>query len=196
MQLPTLEIHSTDAYIGMSSHRPGPRISQPSADLQIRQQHVGMIEISQTAAKLFIDQRQAFAEANLKTPLRMANDYWNKTTSVVHQYLAKKAQQGDQMMKIENGARGGAAFAQIAKVNGERAPQKAVYTTMPRSAFSISFDYQPGQLSMKAPYKEPDITVTPRPPQIEMPKWQLDVYLRQKNNISFQAVGTEVNMGL
>ncbi len=115
MRLSSLDIQSTDAYTGLRSERPPMRIRQQSADLHIHQEHVGLIEISKTASKLFIDQTEAFADANLKSPLRMASEFWNHSKSHVAEYLAKTAQQGNQMMKIENGF---GAFAQIAKAEG------------------------------------------------------------------------------
>ncbi|TWI59948.1 DUF6470 family protein [Halalkalibacter nanhaiisediminis] len=193
MRLPSLDIQATDAYIGLRSTRPDMRIRQQSADLQIHQEHVGLIEISKTASKLFIDQTQAFAEANLKTPLRMASDFLKKTESHVAEYLAKTVQQGNQMMRIENG---NGALAQIAKAKGERPPVQTTFANMPRSMSSVKFDYQPSEISVNAPFKEAEITVNRRAPQIEIPKWQTEAYMRQKNQISFQAVGVNVNRSL
>lgn len=193
MQLPSLDIQSTDAYIGLRSERPGLRIRQQSADLQIRQEHTGLIEISRTASKLFIDQTEAFADANLKTSLRMASEFVTRGASEAAKYVAKTAQQGDQMMRIENGY---GAFARIAKVNSERKPLETALGYMPKSAFRVSFDYQPSKLSIRAPFKEAEITVNRRAPQVEIPKWQTEAYMRQKNQISFQAVGAVVNRGL
>ncbi|NEU30258.1 hypothetical protein GN156_05615 [bacterium LRH843] len=193
MNVPSIRIQSTDAQIGLRMNRPDMRIKQQNADLQIRQQHVGLIEISKTASKLHIDQTEAFADANLKSPLRMANEFWQKTTNEVMQYIAKTAQDGNQMLKIENGS---GAIQRIAKANSERPPLQATFGYMPRSMSQVKFNYEPSKITMKAPYKEPDITVNLRPPQIEIPKWQTEAYMRQKNGISFEAVGGKVNLGL
>ncbi len=67
---------------------------------------------------------------------------------------------------------------------------------MPRSMSQVKFNYQPSEISIDAPFKEVEITVNRRAPQIEIPKWQTEAYIRQKNQISFQAVGTNVNRGL
>ncbi|WP_100405457.1 DUF6470 family protein [Bacillus solitudinis] len=192
MQVPHLDIQSNDAYIGLRSQRPGPQIRQHQADLQIRQQH-SSIEISTTASKLYIDQTEAFADANLKSPLRMANEFWAKSESHVAQHIAKRSQQGEMMKKIENGF---GAFAQIAKANSEKPMKQVVLGSMPKSAFHVKFDYQPAEVKVHAPTKQPEITVNRRDPDIQIPKWQTETYVRQKNSISFQAVGMAVNQGL
>ncbi|WP_017726242.1 DUF6470 family protein, partial [Halalkalibacterium ligniniphilum] len=150
-------------------------------------------QISRRASKLYIDQTAAFADANLKTPLRMANDFWAKSEQAVNEHIAKKRQQGDQMMKIENGF---GAFAHIAKTDSEKPMRKAVIAYMPSSAFQVKFDYDPGELSFSVPDYHTDIRVTRNEPEIQIPKWQIDTYLRQKESISFQAVGALVNRGL
>lgn len=186
----TLQIHSTDAKIGLSSSRPPMRIKQEQAGLDIKQKHVGMIEISKTASKLYIDQTEAFADANLKSPIRMANEFWQKSMGEALNYFAKKTVEGRQLMKIENG---GGAITQIAKQNSERPLVKADIAYMPRSMSQVKFSYEPSKISLKAPYDEPNITVTRRPPQIDIPKWQTEAYIKQKNSIHFEAVGTNVN---
>lgn len=194
MQLTSLQIQQSDARIGLSSNRPGPQIKQQAADMQIQQNHNNLIEISTTASQMHIDQTEAFADANLKSPLRVANETAAKALQQVSKYVAKTAQQGDQLMKIEKGT---GAFAQIAKANSERAPKQANIGYMPKTADRVTFQFQPAQVNTQARENETDITVNRRAPQIEMPKWQSDVYIRQKNQISFQAVvGGQVNLGL
>ncbi|WP_088104279.1 DUF6470 family protein [Halalkalibacter urbisdiaboli] len=193
MRLPTIDIQKNDAYIGLRSQQPPMKVKQHHANLQINQEHAALIEISTTASKLSIDQTEAFADANLKTPLRLANDYWNKTEGVVAKYVAKTAQQGKQMMQIENGF---GAFPRIAKQNSEKPEKQLTLVQMPRSAFKINFDYQPSEVNFRVPNKKPEIRVTPHEPDISIPKWQTDVYVRQKEQISFQAVGGILNKGL
>ncbi|MCL7746738.1 DUF6470 family protein [Halalkalibacter alkaliphilus] len=193
MQLATIDIQKQDAYIGLNSHRPGLQLKQEHADMHIDQQLSAILEISTTASKLFIDQTEAFADANLKTSLRMASEFFSRSNAVVSQYVAKTAQQGEQLKRIENGT---GALAQIAKVNSQIPEKEVTLGYMPKSMSQVKFDYQPASLSVRAPYKEVDVNVNRRPPQIEIPKWQTETYVQQKNQISFQAVGGNVNMGL
>lgn len=192
MQLPSLNIQKTDAYIGLHLQRPGLQIRQRNADLQILQDPVGM-EMRTSKPKLSIDQTEAFADANLKTPLRLANDFWAKTESVVSQYVAKTALEGEQLKSIENGT---GVIQRIAKQRSERPIPEINIGYMPRSMNRVRFDYRPSEVTIHAPFKEAEISVTRRAPQIEIPKWQTDVYVRQKNQISFEAVGVNVDRGL
>ena len=193
MQLTSLHIQQNDARIGLRSSRPGPQIKQQAADMQIRQNHNNLIEISTTASQMHIDQTEAFADANLKSPIRVANETAAKALQQASQYVAKTAQQGDQLMKIENG---NGAIARIAKVNSDPAPKQVNIGYMPKSADRVKFNFQPAQVNIRAREHETDIIVNRRAPHIEMPKWQSEVYIRQKNHIAFQAVGGQVNLGL
>ncbi|WP_227937251.1 DUF6470 family protein [Alkalihalobacillus deserti] len=193
MQLTSLNIQQTDARIGLSSSRPGPQIRQQAADMQIRQNHNNLIEISTTASKMHIDQTEAFADANLKSSLRVANEAAARALQQVSSFVAKTAQQGDQLMRIENGT---GAITRIAKANSEPTPKQFNIGYMPKSADRVKFVFQPAQVNIKARTNETDIIVNRRAPQIEMPKWQSDVYIKQKNQISFEAVGGTVNRGL
>ncbi|WP_100374054.1 DUF6470 family protein [Bacillus sp. FJAT-45037] len=193
MRLPHLEIQSTNAYIGLSSHRLNMQIKQHQADLQIRQTHTGIIEISTRASQLHIDQTEAFADANLKGPLRLANEFYSSANQQVAEHIRKRRQQGDQMMKIENGF---GAFARLAKVNSEKPEGQLRIVQMPRSINSTKIDFQPAEVNIRVPNHQTDIQVNRRDPDIQIPKWQTDTYLRQRNQISFQAVGTSINRGL
>ncbi|MFC0559286.1 DUF6470 family protein [Halalkalibacter alkalisediminis] len=193
MQLTSLHIQQNDAKIGIRSSRPGPQIRQQGPDMQIRQNHHNLIEISTTASKMHIDQTEAFADANLKSPIRVASETAAKAMQQVSKFFAKTAQQGDQLMKIENGP---GAIARMAKINSEPARVQVNIGYMPKSPDRVKFHFEPAQVNIRARVKDTEITVNRRAPQIEMPKWQSDVYIRQKNQISFQPVGDHVNLGL
>lgn len=193
MQLPSIDITQTNAQIALRSERPPVQVKQHQADLQIRQQHSGVLQISKKASKLYIDQTEAFADANLKSPLRLAKEFTAGSRGKVAQYVAKTAQQGNQMMRIENGTE---AIQRLAKVNSERPERQLTLAFMPKSMSKVRFRYQPSELTVNAPRREPDIRVTPRKPDIEIPKWQSEAYLKQNNQISFQAIGVNVNLGL
>ncbi len=188
--LPSLHIETNDAEIGLHSQRPPMQIKQEQAELRIKQKHVDIIEISKTASQLYIDQTEAFADANLKSPLRMANEFWQKTKGEVLNYLAKTVQEGDEMMRIENG---GGAIPRIAAQNSQITPSETTLAYMPRSMSQVKFSYVPSELTIKAPYDEPEITVTLRPPQIEIPTWQTNAYIKQKNRIHIEVVGANVD---
>ncbi|WP_368503261.1 DUF6470 family protein [Alkalihalophilus sp. As8PL] len=193
MQLASLEIRSTHAQMAQQSDRGTVRIKQHQADLQIRQQ-TDVIEINTTFPKLSIDQTEAFADANLKSGLRHAKEFYASANSQVSEHIAKKRQEGDQMMRIEHGY--GGAFARIAKQNSTKPDPQLHVVNMPRSMDQTKIHFQPSQISFNVPRHEATISINRREPDIQMPKWQTDTYLRQKNSISYQAVGAFINRGL
>lgn len=196
MQVPYLQMSSVHGKIGLQQQRPPMQIKQPSADLTIKQEHVDHFKISKRPAKLTIDQTEAFADANLKGPLRSSNEFIAKTKQKVAQYISKTVQQGDQLQKIENGG-GSAKLAHISKANAEIFTQRSFgYGTMPRNAFQVKFHYQPSEISLNITSSMPDIQVRKNDPNISIPKWQTNAYVEQKNNLTIQAVGLQVNMGL
>lgn len=191
MQVPSIQMQSVHGKIGLQSNHPQMQVRQQNAVLTINQDHVGKLKISTRPSKLNIDQTEAFADANLKGPVRSSNEFIARTKSEVGQYIAKTNQQGDQLMKIENG---GNAIPRIAKANSEFFPQRDWNIGyMPRNAFRVKFNYQPSELSINVSSSQPEINVRRNDPNISIPKWQTDVYIRQKNNLTIQAIGLQVN---
>ncbi|UTW68524.1 hypothetical protein KHA80_12990 [Anaerobacillus sp. HL2] len=76
MQVPSLKINSKSCQICLPTAPPS-EVKQKSADLSIKQE-MARIEISHTKSKLEIDQTEAFADANLKSPIRSANEFFLK----------------------------------------------------------------------------------------------------------------------
>ncbi|WP_209121471.1 DUF6470 family protein [Alkalihalobacillus sp. BA299] len=192
MELAQLNISTTRAEIAIQSQKPLMRIQQQHADFKIRQPHTDHIQISKRASKLYIDQAQSFADANLKGISRFLNDVVQNGEQKALQYIAKIAQQGDQLMKIENGQ---GALQQIAKTNSQLKTYDFNVGSMPRP-FSVKFNYDPGEINITANRGEVKVQVKPNPTRVEIPKWQTEAYMTQKNKISFQAVGALVNKGL
>ncbi|WP_062050211.1 DUF6470 family protein [Bacillus sp. JCM 19034] len=193
MQQVQLHIDQTLAQTGLRSVQPPMQIKQHQADLQISQEHTNLVEISTTARRLYIDQTEAFADANLKTPLRLSNEFYQRIRGTVMNYVAKTAREGEQLKKIENGNH---AITHIAAQRGSRPQKQANIAYMPNSMSKVSFDYQPSEVHIRARKSEANIHVTPQKPEIDIPKWGVDIYLQQKNQIAFQAVGTNVDRGL
>lgn len=192
MNLPRLEMSSTYAQIGMKSNRPHMSVKQYHADLQIKQSHVNL-EIKRSDGTLTIDQSEAFASIDATPPLRRSDEFIARTKSEVAQYISKTSRQGDQMMKIENG--GGNAFSAIAAENS-KLPSKEVELTLAPKPLSVKMNYQPGEFSVSVKPDRVEVNIQKRDPEISIPKWQTDVYIKQKNNLTFQAVGLNVNRGL
>ncbi|MBU8905988.1 DUF6470 family protein [Desertibacillus haloalkaliphilus] len=182
MQVPSIQISTTNAKIGIQTNRPTLEIKQPHADVQIRQEHFDHVHISRRAAKLYIDQSEAFADAGLKSAMRVNEEAFEKGKQKALQYMAKVSQEGDRLMKIENG---GGQIPQIAKANSDLMMKELGLGFVPSSPFKVKFNYDPGELSFNYRRSDPEINITKNDPIINIPKWQTDIYLQQKPSISF-----------
>ncbi|ADC49191.1 hypothetical protein BpOF4_05645 [Alkalihalophilus pseudofirmus OF4] len=193
MQLASLNIQTTPAQTGLRSQKGTLQLKQHQADLNI-QTNREPLKISTTYPQLSIDQTEAFADANLKNPLRFANDNYGKIKSIVYEYLAKKTQEGTQMMEIEHGY--GGAIARIAKQNSQSPEPQLQLVNIPRSMNQTKIDFRPSEISFQVPRHEAAISVNRREPEVHMPKWQTETYVKQKNSISFQAIGAAIDSSL
>lgn len=193
MRLPYLEHTSTRAYIGLNIHRPHLDIRQQQADLQIRQQHVASFKLDITHGEIRIDQSQAFADADLKGILRRNDEFIQRAKQTGRDYVAKLAQEGDQLMKIEND--GYNKFAQVAANNNMPKHFETNVQLVPKP-FGVKIDHIPGSVQVQAGEAPLTIEVTPREPNIRIPKWQTETYVRQKNSLSFQVIGLNVDRTL
>lgn len=193
MLVPYLQMSSVRGQVGLQQDRPSMQIQQPNADLSILQNH-STLKISKTASQLFIDQSEAFADAHLKGPLRSSNEFISKSKSKLAQYIAKTAGQGDQMMRIEHGFE---MIPRIAAVNSELYPERELNVgSLPRSTSQVKFDYRPSEISLDVSSSMPEINVRKNDPRISIPKWQSNAYIQQKNNLSIQVVGLNINRNL
>lgn len=194
MELPRIQIHTVHAQIGLHMERPSMSIRQPSADIQIDQELIGSFRLSTTKSKLHIDQTEAFADTDLKGPLRRNREAAAKARENVLEYIGKKARQGERLKKIELG---GNAIAEIAKESGEREPFTYNIANVPKNAFRVKFHYEPAEVQVDIDWPDPNIQVKRNEPEIHIPKWQVNAYLKQKNSIHFSVVqGSSVDKTL
>lgn len=188
MDLPRIEIHTVRAETGIQTERPPMSIRQRPADIEIDQDLVGTFRISTTASKLYIDQSEAFADADLKGPLRRNREMVQKAHENVMEYIAKTARQGERLKRIEHG---GNALAEIAREKGERKQFSYNIANVPKNAFRVKFHYVPSEVHVDIDWPDPEIRVKTNEPEIHIPRWRANVYLKQKNSIHFSVVQGE-----
>ena len=191
MELPRIQIQTTRAETGLQSQRPPMSIQQPNADIQIDNSLSGRFRMTQDYAEIAIDQTEAFADADVKSILRR-NDEWSaRAMQQAMTYTAKVARQGEQLKKIENP---GEVIPQLARQDGERVPKDYNYAQVPSSTDKVRFSYTPGDMRIDLDWPDANIRVQRNEPIINIPRWETNVYLEQRNSIQFQAVGGHVNM--
>ncbi|MDQ0206764.1 DUF6470 family protein [Alkalicoccobacillus murimartini] len=176
-----LHIQSADAKLGTQSLRPPMKIDQGLAELSIVKTGTDQLSISQEAATLYIDQSKAFAEANLKKASQLSSDWAAKAKATAHEYVANKAEEGNQLAKIERGV----TIPQLIKQKSSPPPPASNVQFMPRSIDRVRIHVERGGLSIQAPDAKVSVHVNSRPTNIEIPRWEVNHQLIQKPSISF-----------
>lgn len=144
MNLPQIRIESQLAKIAMSTTPAVQHISQPKADLSIEQPMAEMI-IHRTPPRLTIDQSQAWADMGLKPILQLMDEFVVEGKQAAVSGMARRSQEGDELMRIENG--GNPLVAQA-----ERNSQAPIYDFnigwIP-SINSVKINHEPGNLDIQ-----------------------------------------------
>jgi hypothetical protein len=164
-------------------------IRQEPADMSI-QQPDAELNIRAKPGKMDIDQSQAFAEANLKHIFQVIDDYAQKGRQAVYEGIARVTQQGDALMKIENG---GSPIAEQARVNSEDPPLEFNIGWMPKSPFSVKFNYQPAQVNINWQTHKPNIEVKINKPEHTYTPGDINGYMRQWPSLTIEVIGLEVD---
>ncbi|MBU8881183.1 hypothetical protein BGM26_19860 [Bacillus sp. FJAT-29790] len=189
MKLPYLQITNTNALIGIQQHRATIEIKQPMAEIKMKQPQP-VVEIDQSKSELEIDQTEAFADANLKHPFRVVNEWAAKAKQKVLQNISKKVSEGNRLMSIEHQQK--SVIPQIAKEKSEPPPKEISIDYLPKPG-NVKFHYQPSEIKIKVPTKNLDLEVQTHHPIIKFNPGDLQIYLRQKASIHIQAIGAALD---
>ncbi|MFI8688001.1 DUF6470 family protein [Rossellomorea sp. NPDC077527] len=174
MNVPQIRLQSTSAAISIRTTPGRMDIEQPPADLDIQQQQAKM-EIERTPSKLTINQTEARADMDLKSVRRRIEEYSQQGYEDWMAGLVRVAQDGDELMMIENG---GDAIVTQAKRNSENPMYEFNIGWIP-SAGSVKISYHPGSVKVNI---EPQKVVNhsrPQKPNIQYTPAHVDVSLKR-----------------
>jgi hypothetical protein len=143
MNFPQITMHSTYGQIEINTQNASLTIEQPPVDLSIEQPKAEMT-VNRIPSKLTIDQSKARADVDLKSARQRIEDAAQQGQQSVAQGIARRAQEGEELMKIENG---GNPIAQQAKQHNLIPEQEFGLGCVP-SLGSVKIDYDPGQLNI------------------------------------------------
>jgi hypothetical protein len=188
MQVPQIRIQTTDAKLGINTKQASLNIEQPKADVSIEQPQAD-IQYDRRPPKLTIDQTEAWEAMGIKSVPRSIEGFVQNAKQDWFTGLSRVAQQGDELMKIENGDN---PIARQGQVNSEPKQYEFNIGFIPPN-FSVKFNYNPGDLQINVSPQKPIIDVTPRKPQISYNAGSVDIYIAQKKSIKFEVVGNEVD---
>jgi len=118
VNIPQLQIQTTKGILGLQITKPTQEIQQPRATLS-QQQPAAILEISTTRPQLSLDTTEARADIDMKSVFRRTDEYAQMGKQAAMEGIARRAQEGQQLVKIGNG---GNAIASIAKQNAITTP--------------------------------------------------------------------------
>jgi hypothetical protein len=183
MNFPQIRLQSTPSSIGIKTTPGKLKVETPPPALDIQQPKAKM-EIERRPSKLTIDQTEARADMDLKSVRRRIEDFAKQGYEDWLSGLARVAQDGDELMMIENG---GNAIAAQAKRNSENPMYDFNIGWIP-SAGSVKIQYDPGEVNVKfEPQKVINNTQVVKP-YINVSKAQVDISLQKYADLQIDFV--------
>lgn len=150
MNVPQLQIQTTPAELGLTIDKPVQQIEQPQATME-QEQPAAVLEISTTPSKLSIDTTAVREDVDQKSSFRRTEEYAQMGRQAILDGIGRRASEGQQLLKIENG---GNVIADLAKQNG----------TPPPAPLGIRFIADSSKIQMSFTPGTTNINVTPRKP--------------------------------
>jgi hypothetical protein len=186
MKIPQLRLESTFIRLGLNIEKPVQEIQQPQA-IQSIEQPQAKLEIETTPGKLTIDQTKAREDVDLKSlSVRVAefaqNGYQDWLSG-----LGRRAAEGSELMKIENG---GNPIPGQAKANSE-GPEKQFNIGWLPSHFSVKLQYEPAQVNINATPQKPIISAETQKPIHHYTPGKVTPQVLEKNSLTIDFVSNE-----
>lgn len=178
MKLPQIRIQSQMARIQIQTTNARQQISQPQADLTI-QQPQAEVAIRTTPGKLQIDQTKAWEDMNLMHVSKSIEKFAQDGKSVLLQGIARRANQGNELMKIENGEN---PIASQAMQNSYDSMKSLGIKFIP-SHFSVKTSYNPAEVHIDVQTNKPIIEATQRKPEISFQPGKVETSLMQRESL-------------
>jgi hypothetical protein len=188
VNLPQIRINITEARLGLNISKPLQRIDQEPATMQIQQPKAEM-RINRRDAKLTIDQTRAWEDMDLKHIFRRIEEFAQNGVRGVQSGIARLSQEGDQLMKIENG--GKPLISQA--VQNSQSTQFEFNVGFVPSPFSVKINYQRGNLDINWNTHKPRIDVQTHKPIHDYTPGKVSGYMLQKPSLEIDFVGGSVN---
>jgi len=154
MDIPQLQIQTTRGILNLQIIKPTQEIEQPRASMNI-QQPAATLEMSSTRPQLSLDTTEARADIDMKSVRRRIEEHAQLGKQGVWEGTARRAQEGQQLLRIEQG---GKMIADIAKQNA----------TPPPAPLGIRFVGNRLNVQMSAQLGTTNIQATPQKPIIDV----------------------------
>lgn len=178
MHIPQIRLESTNAQISIKTNLAVNNISQPMADLTIEQPKADL-QINTTPSKLTIDQTEARSDIDLKSIARRTEEFAQQGKSGLLEGIARRAQQGEELMKIENP---GNPVASQAKTNSQKEMKEFGLAFIP-SYGSVKINYEPSKVEINVKANKPNINVQVNKPIYDYQPGNVDISLQRRNDL-------------
>ncbi len=154
VNFPQLEIQTTPGILSMNTVKGVQEIEQPRAIIE-QEQPAAILDISTTRPRLSVDTTAVREDIDMKSVFRRTEEYAQLGRQSALEGVGRRASEGQQLLKIENG---GNAIADLAKQNGNPAPaQLGIRFVANRSKIQMSIT--PGTTTIKATPQKPILNV-------------------------------------
>jgi hypothetical protein len=183
-----LQIRQTSALIGMNSSPGNLSIRQPQADLQITTTS-GEWEMHKSPLEVNIDQSRARAAYTGGTLAEINQRIYSGIEQIWLQGIANRMEQGDRVAHFQ---RPGNSIAEVYGGDWQAIPFPEIRAAAAFDNVDIHIEAIP--LQMMYHKGTVDIQVEVHKPEIQYNRGNLEIYLRQKNSISF--IPPKIDIGM
>ncbi|WP_050616461.1 DUF6470 family protein [Bacillus testis] len=187
MRIPQIRLESQSAMISIQTNDAELELQQPQAELDIQQPKAEM-SLERTPARLTIDQTAAWEAMGFKSISRSSKEYATNGKQELMEGMARRTQEGDALMKIENG---GNPIQQIAKQNSERTEIQFNIGFIPPIG-SVKLEYEPAKVDIDWQIHKPIVNAKTNKPIGDYRSGNVDIDLRQKNSLTIDFVSEEI----
>ncbi|WP_313892599.1 DUF6470 family protein [Psychrobacillus sp.] len=184
MNIPHIQIRTTDAQLGLNIADAKQVIRQPRATQHI-EQPAAILEMHTTRGIMRIDSTQARRDVGLISPAEFTSKYASEARQKAMQGIARRASEGRQMMEISKDPN---AIATIAKQNTFPTPAKLGIDFIP-SVGSVKLDYTPAKLDINAQEQKAKISAQVNKPVHEYTPGKVSGYMIQHASIDIDVIG-------
>jgi hypothetical protein len=182
MNLAQIRIQSQPGLIEINSTSGQQSIEQPGPTLDIQQPPVEM-HIERTPSHLTIDQSQAWADMHMENPIQFNMNIAQQAIQDCMKGTQRRVQEGDELMRIENG---GSPIAAIAKRNSEKTSDFTM-GAMP-SYGSVKIQYEPSKVDITWDIHKPINNSKANAPIIQYQPGNVSVQLKQSPSVKIDFV--------
>ncbi|MBY0223501.1 MULTISPECIES: DUF6470 family protein [Sporosarcina] len=177
MNIPQLQIQTTPAKLGLQIDKPIQEIEQPKATQNI-EQPAAILEMSTTRPRLSLDSTENRADIDLKSTLRRSAENAQYGMQKALEGAGRRAQEGQQLMKIENGA----SLADVIKQSTDR-PQADINVRFVGDRTKLQMSFSPGSLDTNVRTQKPIVDAQINRPIHNYTQGKVSRVMEQYNSI-------------